>query len=220
MELDELKVAWVRLAQRVETTESLVFKDYKERKLDTVRRALRFLGTGQVVLSLVSIAVIVVVAPFWIEHRHVPHLLLAGLSLHLYAVITICGSVMQLLLIGRIYYTAPVVTIQRRLAELQRFRTVSTLVNGMPWWVLWVTATMVGAKRWLGVDLYAISPGWILGSIGVGIVGMAVTVWLARRFADNPPDSPALRHMADDLAGRTLWRVSRDLDEIVRFEQE
>ena len=41
MELDDLKVAWTQLEQRVEQAESIVRRDYKERKLGESRRALR-----------------------------------------------------------------------------------------------------------------------------------------------------------------------------------
>ena len=220
MELDDLKVAWAQLEQRVETTEALAFSEYKERRLDKSRRALRALGWGQALHCLLWIGLVAIVAPFWIEHRHVPHLLVAGLALHVYGVATIWAGATQLLLIGRTYYTAPVVIFQRRLAELQRFRVVSSLALGLPWWILWVVATVVGAKWWLGVDFYAQSPGWIQVAMGIGGAGLVLSVWAARRFAEVPPQSPMLRRIVDDLAGRRLVRAIRQLDEIARFERE
>ena len=220
MELDDLKVAWARLEQRVDATEALTFTGHKERTLDKSREALRGLGWGQALHSFLWIGIVGMVAPFGIEHRHVTHLLVAGLTLHLYGVVTICASVMQLLLIGRTYYTAPVVTFQRRVAELHRFRVVSSLAIGLPWGILWVVATMVGAKWWFGIDLYAQSPGWIHVSLAIGVGGIALSLWVARRFAECPPRSPMLRRMVDDLAGRSLLRAIRQLDEIARFERE
>ena len=154
-----------------------------------------------------------------ISFRRVPHLLAAGLALHLFGVATICISVMQILLIGRAFYTAPVVTIQRRLAELYRFRVVSSLALGLTWWVLWIAATMVGAKLWFGIDLYGESPQWIQWSLGAGVLGMAASVALARRFADRQTSSLLLRNVIDNLAGRSLLRASRRLDEIAQFER-
>jgi hypothetical protein len=219
MELDDLKVAWARLEQRVESAEALAFSDHKERKLDKSRSALRGLGWGQAVHCLLWIGLVAIVAPFWIEHRHVPHLLIAGLALHVYGVVTIYAGVTQLLLIARTYYTAPVVIYQRRLAELHRFRVISSLAIGLPWWILWVVATVVGAKWWLDVDLYAQSPGWIHVALGIGVAGLVLSLWAARRFAERPPQSLMLRRMVDDLAGRSLLRAIRQLDEIARFER-
>lgn len=149
-----------------------------------------------------------------------PHLLAAGLALHAYGVLSIGATVLQLLLIGRVYHTGQVVTFQRRLMELEAFRAISTLALGPPWWVLWIVATMVGAKWWLGIDLYAESPGWIQWSLVVGLVGMALTFWLARRWARRPPQSPTCRRLVDDLAGHSLRRVRCELDDLARFERE
>ena len=166
------------------------------------------------------IVIVATVAPFWIEHRHVPHLLIAGLVLHLYGVVTICSSVTQLLLIGRTYYSAPIVTFQRRVAELRKLRLISSLLLGLPWWILWIPITLVGAQRLAGIDLYAQSPSWVHVAIAVGVVGMAATVALANRLADWPTRSPMVRRMVDDLAGRSLGRVARQLEEIQDFERE
>ncbi|MGH7564957.1 MAG: hypothetical protein ACREK5_11130, partial [Gemmatimonadota bacterium] len=141
MELDELKTAWTRMEQRLDDAEALVLRDLRERKVDKSRSALRRVGWGQVAQILIWIAVVAVVAPFWIEHRETPHLLVAGLVLHAYGVITICRSVLQVLLIGRIDYSAPVLTIQRQLAQLHRFRIRATMFLGLPWWLLWVPCT-------------------------------------------------------------------------------
>lgn len=220
MELDDLKLAWARLEERAEAVETLVLSERRQRKLDKARRVLRWLSWGQAVQIVLWIGVVAVVAPFWIEHRRVPHLLAAGLTLHVYGVVTICATVMQLLLIARTYHTAPVVTFQRRLAELHRFRAISTLALGVPWWILWMIATMVGAEWLFDVDLYAQSPAWIQISLGIGVVGMALTSWVAGRYAVRPPKSPSLRRIVDDLAGRSLRRATRQLDEVACFERE
>lgn len=220
MELDDLKLAWARLEERAEAVETLVLSERRQRKLDKARRVLRWLSWGQAVQIVLWIGVVAVVAPFWIEHRRVPHLLAAGLTLHVYGVVTICATVMQLLLIARTYHTAPVVTFQRRLAELHRFRAISTLALGVPWWILWMIATMVGAEWLFDVDLYAQSPAWIQISLGIGVVGMALTSWVAGLYAVRPPKSPSLRRIVDDLAGRSLRRATRQLDEVACFERE
>ncbi len=220
MELDELRTAWTQIEGRLDSAEALVLRDIRERKLDKSRSAIRRVGWGQITQILIWIAVIVVVAPFWIEHRETTHLLVAGLVLHAYGVITICLSVLQVLMIGRIDYSAPVLTIQRQLAQLHRFRVRTTMFLGLPWWVLWIPSTMVGAMWLFGIDLYAESPGWIRVSLAVGAAGMLLTVWLARRFADHPPASGTLRRMMDDMAGCSLPRAARQLDELARFERE
>jgi hypothetical protein len=220
VELEELKIAWAQLETRVQVAEAQVLSAAVDRKAEASRRVLLGLSWGQAAQIAVWIAVVAVVAPFWIAHRHVPHLLAAGLVLHVYGVAAIVASVVQLLLISRTYATAPVVIYQRRLAEFQRFRAVSALALGLPWWMLWIVATIVGARLWWGVDLYAESPRWIQVSIGIGAAGMALTVWLARLIGRRPPGSAMLRRRLDDLAGHSLVRAARDLDEVRRFERD
>jgi hypothetical protein len=219
MELDDLKTAWALLEQRAQGLESLVMRERQERRLEASRRVLLGLSLGQAVQFAIWIAVVATVAPFWIRHRGVSHLLLAGLTLHLYGVVTICATVVQLLLIARTYHTAPVVTFQRRLLELHRFRLMSTLALGVPWFVLWIVATMVGAKWWFDVDLYALSPGWIQVSLWAGIVAIVCSVVVARWYTQRPVKSARLRRIADDLAGLSLVRAARQLDEVARFER-
>jgi hypothetical protein len=220
MELDDLKLGWAQLGQRVDQLETVVAKGYQERALEGVRRVLRGLGWCQAIQSVTWIVVIAFVAPFWIEHRAVPHLLIAGLVLHLCGVLTVCSSVVQLLWITYTYLTAPVVTFQRRLAELQRLRIISALVVGLPFWILWVPATMVFAKGVLNEDLYAQSPGWIHVALAVGLVGIVSTLMLARFLADRPITSPFLRRIVDDLAGRSLVRATRHLNDATAFARD
>jgi len=183
MDLDDLKVAWANLEQRVSAAELVALNLQHESRMDKARRMLRRLGWGQALHCLFWMWFVAIVAPFWIEYRHVPHFLIAGLVLHAYGVAVICAGVVQLLLIGRTYYTGPVVPFQRRLAELQRFRIVSGLATGLPWWILWAVVAIVGAQKFLHVDLYAQSTMWFWNSVGFGAVGIGVSLLVARRLA-------------------------------------
>jgi len=182
MELDDLKVAWAQMEQRVNAAESLALQLQTESRLDKMRRMLRWLGWGQFVHCLFWMWFVAIVAPFWIEYRHVTHFLISGLVLHAYGVAVICIGVVQLLLIARTYYTAPVVTFQRRFAELQRFRIVSGLATGLPWWILWAVVAIVGSQKFLHIDLYARSASWFWSSVAFGAVGIGVSALVARRL--------------------------------------
>jgi hypothetical protein len=218
MELDDLKAAWADLDKRVEGVETIVRADYRARRMSRARRALGWLGLGQVVQVAIALAIVVTVAPFWIAHRHIPHLLLAGLLLHAYGVFTISAAVVQLLVIGRTYYTGPIVQCQKRLAELRRLRIICELAVGLPWLVLWVPALLVIAQVFAGVDLYARVPGWILGNVAFGLLAIVSSVWVARWLANRPTRPRCVQSLLDDLAGRSLQRVAANLAEIRAFE--
>ncbi len=220
MELDDLKAAWNTLDTRMDTIEALAMRDFKERRLDKVRAMVRRIGLGQTLQILIWGLVVATVGPFWIEHRDTTHLLLFGLSLHLYGVITICSSVVQLLLVAAVNYDRPVLQIQRQLVRLRRFRILSNVVLSLPWWVLWLVATLVGAKWLLGVDFYAIAPGWINMTLLVGALLMVLNAALAWHWAKHPPASRFYNRFVDDLAGYGFSTATRQLDDIARFERE
>ncbi|WP_350016915.1 hypothetical protein ABNK63_05615 [Rhodanobacter sp. IGA1.0] len=220
MELDELKQAWARMEVRQEGMEALLRQDFRERRMEksraSLRRTLCWLG-----LEVVGWIVFVVwVASFWVAHRNVPHFLVMGLLLHVYGVAAIWSCATQLFLLARIYlFDAPVLVLQRWLAQLRRFRVYSTLGLGLPWWCLWLLVPLVAIADFAGVDLYAAGASWIWANMAVGLLGIAFSVWLARRVAGRPIRSPFLQRIVDDMSGRNLLGASRQLDEIARFEQ-
>ena len=221
MELDELKQAWARMEIRQKDMEELLRQDFRDRRMEksraSMRRTLWWLG-----LEVVGWIVFVVwVATFWVAHRHTPHLLLMGLLLHVYGIGAIWSCATQLFLLARIYlFDAPVLVLQRRLAQLRRFRVYSTLALGLPWWCLWLLVPLVAIADFGGVDLYAAGASWIWANMAVGLVGIGISVWLAHRFAGQPIRSPFLQRIVDDMSGRNLLGASRQLDDIARFEQE
>jgi hypothetical protein len=220
MELDDLKTAWREMERRIDASEAMVVQVRREAKLDAIRTALGRMAVVQALMLVGWIAVAVVAASFWVEHRATPHYLVAGLVVHVYAVATIIFCAVQLFALAGADYAAPVVTLQSRLARLRRLRLYGQIALGLPMWLLWVVMTMIGAEIFVGVDLYRASPGWIHVTLAVGVVGMALTYWLPRRFARTPRGSRFLERVLDDLAGHSLVRVTRQLDEIARFSRE
>jgi hypothetical protein len=205
---------------RQDGMEALLRQEMDDRHMDksraSMRRSLWWLG-----LEVVAwIAFVVWVATFWVAHRHTPHLLVIGLLLHVYGVAGIWSCATQLFLLSRVYlFDAPVLVLQRWLAQLRRFRVYSTLALGLPWWCLWLLVPLVALMDFTGVDLYAAGAGWIWANMVVGLVGMGISGWLARRVARRPIRSRFLQRIVDDMSGRNLLNASRQLDEIARFER-
>lgn len=221
MELDEMKQAWARMALRQDGTEALLRQDLRDRRRDLARSSMRRGLLGQAVEIVCWLAFVVWIASFWVAHRHVTHLLVIGLLLHVYGIAGIWSGVTQLFLLSRIYlFDAPVLVLQRRVAQLRRFRMVSTLALGLPWWFLWLLVPLVALTWWSGVDLFAAPSGWLWANVAVGVAGSACSLWLARRLSRRPIKSAWLQRMVDDLSGRTLARVARQMEEIARFERE
>lgn len=217
MELDDLKSAWQSLNARMDRQAALNLQILKESRLDKTRRGLRPLAWGQAFSMGAGALLALASAAFWVHHRQVPHLLIPGLAMHAYGLAMIlCGARMQVL-IGRIDYAAPVVEIQRRLAELRRFYVRSGKWIGLPWFVLWVPFIQMALMGLFGADLYENAP--LVVTINLAAGG---ALWLlALAFGGWASHQPALAGKVDHaLAGRSLNRAQRELDAIAKFEEE
>lgn len=215
MELDELKAAWAQQAQRIDQLEVLALQAWQQPRQAGVRRRLRWFSGLQLGWLLVWIAVTVLAAGFWIEHRQVPQLLLSGLALHVYGIAAIWVSVTRALLAVHVdMASAPVLIQQQRLAKLRRFTALSELGLGLPWFWLWLLALQCLCVQWLGLDLYAIAPAWFLGTLGFGVVVMLGSVAAARWAMQRVPASHRLQRLLDSLSGQSLARAQQQLGEL------
>ena len=139
MELDDFKQAWQTLDRRLERQNAINLRLYTDGKLDKARCRPAPAGLGPGRADRLRRAAdadgrLVLGRP----PRHVPHLLVSGLLVHAYGLaITILAGI-TLGMIRRIDYAAPVLGIQKQLAELRRFYIRNGMVAGLSWWLLWM----------------------------------------------------------------------------------
>jgi hypothetical protein len=217
MELDDMKTAWLTLERRLETQAALSRQMYQENKLDKARHRLRPLVWGQVLQMIVGALIALWAAGFWSQYRDVPHLLIAGLIVHVYGIAMILfGAAMQAM-IARIDYAAPVLLIQRQLAQLRKVYVRGGLLIGLPWWLIWMPFIEIFFKKKFDIDLFLNAPDLLTIGIGSGIVGLLLTYGVYRWIATRPPLAKRVEHSA---AGASLNQVQSYLDQITQFEQE
>lgn len=218
MELDDFKAAWQTLDRRLDAQTALNLHIFKDGKLDKARRGLRPLAWGQAFQILCGVALIVLSVSFWTAHLDAAHLWLAGVSVHVYGVLMIiCGGV-TISLIGRIDYAAPVLAIQKQLAQLRRFYVRTNIALGVAWWFLWMPLLMMLFAGVLGVDLYAHAPSVIYSGLAIGGAGLLLT-WVFHRWSLHPSRTGMAKIVEDSVAGNGLKKAQAVLDEIARFEQ-
>ena len=214
MELDDMKLAWAGLDQRLDKQYALNFQLLRDGKLDKARRGLRPLVWGQAIQLTVGVLVTIWAGAFWATRWHVVHLLICGLLVHLYGILLIVFAARVLYLIQRLDYAAPVVVIQRQLADLRSWRVrVEAPVDRVLGCFIWIPVTWM-SLAWYGIDLW--SPGFMLWAIASSLVGLAAVVWvlwLMRRAG-------MARKIEDNAAGRSLQKAEAMLVDIARFEQE
>ncbi|MBS0462352.1 MAG: serine/threonine protein kinase [Proteobacteria bacterium] len=217
MELDDMKAAWAQLNQRLEAQETLNFHLLRDGKLDRLRRGLRPLVWGQAIQIAWGGLIALWGANFWIAHRDVPHLLIAGIAVHLSGIsMIVLGAAIEAL-IARVDYSAPVLGIQRQIAQLRTVYVRGGLAVGLPWWLLWVAFLMVALKSLAGADLFLNAPGVVWINLAFGVVGLLATLAFLRWSRTRPGLGQKL---ADYNAGRSIVRAQSLLAEIARFERD
>jgi hypothetical protein len=190
----------------------------RERKLAGARGSLRPLFWGQVAQMLFGLLFVLLAASLWSSDPQGASVVAAGVLVHAYGVATIIAAGVVLGQVGKIDYAAPVLDIQKQLARARTLYVRSGMVAGLPWWFLWVALLMVLAG--LGdVDLLARSPGWILGGLGGGVLGLIGTWWF-HRWVRRPGREAWARRSDSALTGASLRKAQAHLDEIARFERE
>lgn len=221
MELDDFKAAWNAMDQRLDAVVNLQRATLKEQKLDRVRLALRGL-TGTLVVELIlGVAAALVVGSFLADHIQTARLAIPALVLHAVAVASIAAAAWQLSVLLRLDYSAPVVSIQRRLATLRiargRFDRWILLLSPL----LWTPLAIVAGQGILGLDVYQVLGGrWIMSNLVFGVVAIPLLLGLARALGSTAGGSRLLASLADSIAGRSLSSAREQLDEIARFEFE
>jgi len=217
-ELDELKLAWRALERCLDRQHALSFARFKHERLTRVRGALRPLAIGQGIQALCGALVIAWSAPFWVEHRAELHLLAAGLFGHAYGIGLIALAARDLIAISAIDYAAPVLAIQKQLAELRARRVRWAPIHGIVGCFSWIPFLLMIFER-LGADVWARKPsvvGWFFASGFVCLVALLAFIAWSRR----PQRATLARKLDDGAAGVSLNRAQAMVDEIARFEQD
>lgn len=224
-ELDHLRDAWQALDTRLARMESLQIdtaharseKQRGERTRASVR-ALRPLLAGQILQSLFGTGLIVFAAVFWSSHMDRLHLMLAGISLHAYAIWLLASAGHEIHQLAQIRYTTPVLELQKRLATLRRWRSRNGLVFAYAGCFVWIPAMLI-LFAWMGVDVWARQPG-VVGWFFVSGAVCAGLVYAGLRFANDPRRPKLAAHMRRHAAGQSLYRAEQALAEIEAFEAE
>jgi len=199
MELDELKAAWQLLDHRVSRLEAAA----PARGVGGVRAELRPLVIGQAIQIVVGVVFALGAGLFWFDHRAMPNLLVTGVMLHLYAMAMIVAAARNLFLVGRVNEAAPVLELQRSVANLRAWRIREGRWFGIVGCFMWV-ALIVWAFGLLGVDIVAAHPAFVGFQLATAAVCLGVYGVVAR--LDRTP------------GGKAVQKARQRLDEIARFE--
>lgn len=217
MELDELKQAWQRLDQRLDAQHTRDLQLLTEARLSRAQHGLRPLVVGQCAQIAAGVLIISWAASFWLAHWHTMHLAAYGLLIHGYGLLfTILGA-RTLYRVSQVDYAAPVLAIQKRLAELRAQRVRDGLWFAIAGCFIWIPMLLVVFYA-LGADIWAHDPNVIPWLLSTGAVCLALTLTFVH-WARNPHGSRIAALFAQSSAGRSIARAQSALDEIAQFEK-
>lgn len=220
MELDDFKSAWQSLERKLERDHATHKLLYRERRIEKARSSLRPLAFGQVLQMLLGIALIVLGVACWRGNIDIPGYLVSGIILHAFGVANVAMAGVTLGLIASIDYAVSVLTIQKRLALLQRFYALGAVVCGLPWWIMWLLVVIAfsGLRPHLA-SVDANTPAWIWITLAVCLLGLVAT-WAFYRWSQRAGHPRLAKAMRDTVIGASLRRAQAQLDELERFEKE
>ncbi len=219
MELDDFKSTWQTLDQRLQLNNALKLHELRERTLARTRSNLRPLLWGQVAqMLLFGVPSIALAALLWMSEPAFASVIVAGVVLQAYGVLTIASAGMVLGQLANIDHAAPVIEIQKQLARTRTLYVRSGMLAGLPWWFLWMVILMV--LFGLGdVDLLAKAPSLVWSGLGIGAAGLLGTFFF-HRWARRPERAEFGRKVDDILTGGSLRKAMSQLQEVQRFELE
>jgi hypothetical protein len=218
MDTDELKRAWQCFGDDDGTPlPPPRIRDDPFARLASTRR---WLVLGQFVQIGIWIAVLVWLPRFALAHRESWPLLGSALAIHVYGIVTVLASVLQLLLVARLDPARPVLLLQKRLLQLHALRVRMKVWLILPWWLLWPAGFAVGVMAWSGRDLYATAPEFMTALFALGIAGLVATVLVARRVVERARAQGRQPGFANDLGGHGLRRAAAAMHELQRFERD
>ncbi|MGI8955773.1 MAG: hypothetical protein ACR2II_02520 [Chthoniobacterales bacterium] len=217
-ELDDLKSTWQTLNRNLERQHALAFHQFRENKLTRFRSGFRLLVTGQIIQIICGGLLALLGGSFWVDHLGVAHLMIYGISLHLYGVMMIIFAARDLYTIRQFDYAEPVLTLQKQLAELRRWRLRAGLWFGITGCFIWIPIILM-IFYCLGADVWKRNPevvGWFFLSALICLAFVYALIAISRRAGRED----LAKKMEDSSAGRSIRRASSVLEEIERFERE
>ena len=218
MELDDLKASWQAMDRRVTELAAANLRLITERQTGKARLSL----LPVVLLALLNIGVggwlAGVFARFWFTHLEVTSALVAGLLLHAASVGVVIAGVVQLLIVVRINYARPVVTIQRYLARLRAWDLHTFRAMWIGSWVLFPAMLVATAMAVAHVDLWLHAPESVVAVAAVGVGGALLSA-VCYRWANRPGATLGAR-LDRLLINHSIQRAQRVLDEIEQFTAE
>jgi hypothetical protein len=218
MELDDLRQQWQALDRKLDRSLALDTRVFTDTRTRSSKLQLLPLLLLQPLQAAVGAALVVFFARFWSSNLEAPALAVSGMALHVLSIGLIVDAVVRMLLILRINYASPVVTIQRHLALLRRWEVRSFNWGWVGCWLAMPAMLLVAVKVAAGPDLWAVWPAAVVWTAVGGLAGAAASLAFVRWARLRGGRLAAA--MDRFYLGHSIARAQAVLDEIDEFTRE
>jgi hypothetical protein len=144
MELQEIKEIWRQYDEKLDKQVQVNMHLLKKIELDKTRSALRKLMVGPILLIVTGAFMQVVLGPFVFHHLSLPQFAAPAILLELFAISMIVTSALQLSVVAKIDYDAPIAEIQQTVEKLRVQRVYCTTMYKLSSPLLWLPALIAG----------------------------------------------------------------------------
>jgi hypothetical protein len=201
--------------------QALHLRLYRDSRMDHVRRRLRPLTWGLLLQIPLGVALALWGISFWSGHLGDLGSMISGIAMQVFGTLGVIFPARALAMVHGIDYAAPVLDIQRRIADLRAWRVkVEAPVFAVLGSVIWIPALLMLAQYAgdrAGVKLWDhVRPGFVVWLVLSAVISLAVVgfAYVALRRLG------LLRWLANQLAGKAVQRAEAELDAVIRFERE
>jgi hypothetical protein len=222
MDLEDLRAAWTERDQMLQcaldTQTTLLRSVIVDRDIARLRRV-RAMSVFELVVYVSFLAGFgLYLAANWGRWEF----FVPGLLLHVWTTAMGAVTFAERAKVREIDFAAPVLDIQKRLAQLRAERAHALqwafLTGQILWWIPFFIVVCWGV---FGVDLYRLSPfmpGFIATNLAVGVALVPLLLWVSRWLGPRLAQSKAGRSLLDSVTGRDLAEARAIAARLERFE--
>jgi hypothetical protein len=216
--LDDLKTAWQALDRKLERQHALALHQFKETKLARLRGGFRPLVIGQIIQTIIGLMFALFGGSFWFDHIGQSHLMIYGLLVHAFGIMMMVFGIRNLAFIGAIDYDAPVLAIQKRLADLRAWRVRAGIWFTVAGCLIWVPGLFI-LFYLIGADVWVLHPDVVYWNVASSFLCLGIAYGIVR-WSRRPGNERLAKYLKESSVGKSVTRAQEMLAEIERFERD
>jgi len=220
MELDDLKLSWANLDQKLDRNWKLNLQLIRQTNLDKAQRKITNLIWAKGLALAVYFISLILFVEFTFDNLGVIHLATTGILLSTWTLAICITSIHELHLITTIDYALPVPDLQKKLVSI-RLATVKYLRLGI--WIIPLSFafTILFFKAIFGVDIVAVGDtNWMIAN-GVFslVVFVPLAIWLTKKISPKNAEKKWMNKLLKGNGSQITTAIDF-LKEIESFEKE